>query len=274
MGNSPGGTDTPVGLAPEFSWLPRHRWHRRGQVLSQSLPGVMVPAPPSAPHSLSAGSPVPPERGAGAEPGAGAAPGLPLAAGSPAHRAPRDQALQAGCPGPGHQLHRPPQPHAGPRAPPPPTLKPAPWTPAPAPSEGETQAPQRGAQCPGAGPWAPHGSSQSPVSPTIPSACCRQLLASPAQASAHCLAAAPPWGPRCATSPHPPSPAVGHWLDHRPPPNPSPLLLLQKWPMRSHLYTGPWGGPGPDPPGAASASSSQELRGLGDKGLAAGDGPP
>ncbi|XP_049674377.1 transcription factor 23 [Accipiter gentilis] len=66
-----------------------------------------------------------------------------------------------------------------------------------------------------------------------------------------------------------------------PPPTPScplhghPLLHpLKKWPMRSRLYVGPWGGPGPDPPGAPTATSSHEHTGLGDSRLETGDGPP
>ncbi|XP_059688126.1 transcription factor 23 [Gavia stellata] len=59
-----------------------------------------------------------------------------------------------------------------------------------------------------------------------------------------------------------------------PPPMPSrplrghPLLHpMKKWPMRSRLYAGPWGAPGPDPPGAAAATSSHEHAGLGDSRL-------
>ncbi|XP_075000705.1 transcription factor 23 [Calonectris borealis] len=66
-----------------------------------------------------------------------------------------------------------------------------------------------------------------------------------------------------------------------PPPVPScplhghPLLHpMKKWPMRSRLYAGPWGEPGPGPPGAATATSSHEHSGLGDSRLAMGDGPP
>uniref|UniRef100_A0A8C4UCZ1 Transcription factor 23 n=1 Tax=Falco tinnunculus TaxID=100819 RepID=A0A8C4UCZ1_FALTI len=66
-----------------------------------------------------------------------------------------------------------------------------------------------------------------------------------------------------------------------PPPVPSrplhghPLLHpLKKWPMRSRLYAGPWGGAGPDPPGAATATSSQEHTSLGDSRLARGESPP
>ncbi|XP_076191375.1 transcription factor 23 [Aptenodytes patagonicus] len=75
---------------------------------------------------------------------------------------------------------------------------------------------------------------------------------------------------------------LSHALGHGPPPPmPShplcghPLLHpVKKWPMRSRLYAGPWGGPGPDPPGAATATSSHERTGLGDSRLATGDGPP
>ncbi|CAM9933391.1 unnamed protein product [Bubo scandiacus] len=78
---------------------------------------------------------------------------------------------------------------------------------------------------------------------------------------------------------------IGH-LSHAlgrgpPPPAPSPLLHghpllhpLKKWPMRSRLYVGPWGGPGPDPPGGAAATSSREQAGVGGRGLARGGGPP
>uniref|UniRef100_A0A8B9S1L6 Transcription factor 23 n=1 Tax=Accipiter nisus TaxID=211598 RepID=A0A8B9S1L6_9AVES len=66
-----------------------------------------------------------------------------------------------------------------------------------------------------------------------------------------------------------------------PPPTPScplhghPFLHpLKKWPMRSRLYVGPWGGPGPDPPGAPTATSSHEHTGLGDSRLETGDGTP
>lgn len=115
------------------------------------------------------GAAVPPERGAGAGPGAGAAPGLPVAAGSAARRARRHQALPAGRPRPGHQLHRPAQPRAGPRAPPASALLPAPQTPAPAPHGGETRAPlPRGAAPEHHTPGCPLRSTQSlgpPLSP-------------------------------------------------------------------------------------------------------------
>ena len=93
---------------------------------------------------LSTGAPgatVPPERGPGAKPCAGAAPGIPVTAGSPAHRAPWHQALQAGCPRPGHQLHCPSQPCAGLWPPPTCALPPTPRTPTPTPPEGETSVP-------------------------------------------------------------------------------------------------------------------------------------
>lgn len=132
---------------------------------------------------LSAGTPwaaMPPECGTRAEPGAGATPGLPVAAGSPACCAPWHQALQAGHPRPGHQLHCPPQPCAGPWAPPAHTLLPAPRTPTPAPPEGETTASR--------------SSPPAPV-PGVPHACW------------HLAPGVPPYPP-CTPAASPPGPPV------------------------------------------------------------------
>lgn len=237
----------PVGLGPGFPELPRDGCHRRGWVLSLSLLGVTVPTPGSAAGCcgpcagsapLAAGPPgaaVPPERGAGAEPGAGAAPGLPVAAGSAARRAPRHQALQAGHPRPGHQLHRPPQPRTGPWAPPASAFLPAPQTPPPAPCEGETRAPlPQGAAPEHHTPGCPlHGSTQclgpplSPVRasrqplgpqcmmelvPGVPNARWGWSLKSPAYNGARpwCLVydGAGPWGPHCMTELVPGAPSA------------------------------------------------------------------
>ncbi|XP_025914035.1 transcription factor 23 [Apteryx rowi] len=43
------------------------------------------------------------------------------------------------------------------------------------------------------------------------------------------------------------------------------LHPVRKWPMRSRLYIGPWGGPAPDPPVATAAPSSPEDAGRGDR---------
>ncbi|XP_054676025.1 transcription factor 23 isoform X2 [Grus americana] len=67
----------------------------------------------------------------------------------------------------------------------------------------------------------------------------------------------------------PPPPAPSHPLHGHPLLHP-----MKKWPMRSRLYAGPWGGPSPDPPGAAAATSSHQHTGAGGSRLAAGDGTP
>ncbi|XP_075606139.1 transcription factor 23 [Balearica regulorum gibbericeps] len=67
----------------------------------------------------------------------------------------------------------------------------------------------------------------------------------------------------------PPPPAPSHPLHGHPLLHP-----MKKWPMRSRLYAGPWGGPSPDPPGAAAATSSHQHTGVGGSRLAAGDGTP
>lgn len=297
----------PVGLGPGFPALPRDRRHCGGWALSRPFWGTAHPSlrrgccAPGWLRPLAAGPPgaaVPPERGAGAGPGAGAAPGLPVAAGSAARRAPRHQALPAGRPRPGHQLHRPAQPRAGPRAPPASALLPAPQTPAPAPRGGETRAPlPRGAAPEHHTPGCPLRSTQSlgpPLSPVrassqppgpqctmglvpgVPSTRWSWSLVSPVRYGAG------PWGPQrtmglvpgvpsapqqpfpqtTAKGPQhaPRTPAVGPWVPHPQAwgtsssrtgttlPAPAPLSLLQKWPMRSRLYTSPWGGPVSAPP--------------------------
>uniref|UniRef100_A0A8B9NTH0 Transcription factor 23 n=1 Tax=Apteryx owenii TaxID=8824 RepID=A0A8B9NTH0_APTOW len=58
----------------------------------------------------------------------------------------------------------------------------------------------------------------------------------------------------------PPPPGTCH------PPHGHRLLHpVRKWPMRSRLYIGPWGGPAPDPPMATAAPSSPEDAGCGDR---------
>ncbi|OPJ79320.1 transcription factor 24 [Patagioenas fasciata monilis] len=65
--------------------------------------------------------------------------------------------------------------------------------------------------------------------------------------------------------PPPPAPSC--------PPHRHPLLRpMKKWPMRSRLYTSPWGGPVSAPPGAAA--SSHQHTGLGNSRQAMGDSPP
>lgn len=83
--------------------------------------------------------------------------------------------------------------------------------------------------------------------------------------------------PGVPSMPQPPFPWPAAPPPRRPqhaPSAPTPLPLLQKWPMRSRLYVSPWGGPGPAPPGAAAATSSHKHTGPGDSSLATGDSPP